>query len=117
MDAYKQYILYVAITRTREILRLSRCVEQFVGMLGYTAVPPVQTAPILPAEVLEKRRCQDEVRWSLFHVRLQDEEGRLEDEEGKFHMILTLLQNAFPGSTRKAANLSIRSARSKTACR
>ena len=28
-------------TRTREILRLSRCVEQFMGMLGHTAVPPV----------------------------------------------------------------------------
>ena len=38
------------LTRTREILRLSRCVEQFMGMLGHTAVPPVPTAPILPAE-------------------------------------------------------------------
>ena len=74
------------------------------------------TAPIVLAEVLEKPRCQDEETWSLFHVRLEDEQGNLEDEEGKFHMILTLLQNAFPGSTRKAANLSIRSARSKTAC-
>ena len=41
------------------------------------------------AEVLEKPRCQDEETWSLFHVRLEDEQGNLEDEEGKFHMILT----------------------------